>query len=49
MGHSEQLWDFVQVERDWQALGVQMDIGPFNVDSTECERVEEILHLIQKD
>jgi hypothetical protein len=37
----------VQVERDWQALGVQMDIGPFNLDSNE--RIEEILQLISKD
>ena len=32
VGNSTQVWDFIQLERDWQALGVQMDIGPCNLD-----------------
>lgn len=49
VNNADQLWDFVCVERDWKSLGVQMDIGPYNLVEMENEKAEEILNLIQKD
>ena len=48
VNNNDNLWDFIQAERDWKNLGVSLDIG-HQKEGAEADLVDEILHLISKD
>lgn len=49
VNNSDQLWDQIQIERDWQALGISLDIALLSLDVGEQDTTENILSLIRKD